>query len=165
MRSAIGSKLSYAVLALTLSWIGTAFGCATWLPSGEQPPTIENGLKPPPLTEESVVVETIVVRLNDEQQSRLDEFWNGVDQQVLSPELRLKLDRNGLRVAKITGSLPRVMETWLSETKKISDSDPLEKTGLSADVQSIGRQWRCRAGSKKEIPIRDLSSEKALSLF
>lgn len=141
-------------------------GCATWLPSGESPKPIEYGLKPPPLAEEAVVIETIVLRLNKDQQNRLHELWNVCDQQILSPEQRLLWDKNGMRLGKLTGSIPSVLETWLNETEKRAEADPLEKTGLTADVVSVARQWRCRADSKKEIPLRDLGTvQNKVSLF
>lgn len=139
-------------------------GCATWMPSGEQPRPIEAGVKTPPLSDEAVAIETYLIRLKPEQVEQSAELWSLADQQILPPELRLNLDRNGVRVAKISGSLPRVLESWLSETEKRIESDPLEQTGLAADVISVARHWRCRAGVRKEIPIRDLSKER-VTLF
>ncbi len=150
--------------SLLLVLFNGLLGCATWLPSGEQPRPIEKGLKSPPLSDESVAIETIVLRLNADQQIRLEEFWNSTDQQILAPELRIDLDRNGVRVGKISGSLPSVLEKWMQETGLRAEADSLENTGVTADVQNVARHWRCRAGSKKEIPLRDLTSEK-ITLF
>lgn len=141
-----------------------ASGCATWLPSGEQPRPIEAGIKTPPLSDEAVAIETYLIRLKPEQVEQSAELWSLADQQILPPELRLNLDRNGIRVAKISGSLPRILETWLSETEKRMEGDTLEQTGLAADVVSVARHWRCRAGVRKEIPIRDLSQDR-VTLF
>lgn len=113
-----------------------------------------------------MIIETVVLRLNRDQQSRMHELWNASDEQILSPEQRLLWDRNGMRFGKMSGGIPSILESWLSETEKRVEADLLEKAGLSSDVLSVARQWSCRLDNKKEVPIRDLSTTQSnVSLF
>lgn len=149
-------------ILLTLGWV-LLTGCATWKPSGEQPPPIRAGLQAPPLSSDSVAIETIIMRLTPEQTTRLEELWRLVDEQILAPEQRLLLDSNGVRVGKLS-IVPPVLETWLREIGERQSQDTMEQTGLAADVKTMSYHLRCRANSVKEISLRDLANDR-VTLF
>jgi hypothetical protein len=134
-------------------------GCATWLPTKEEPTAIpKSGFSFASISPDSVGVETILVRLNTQQAERLPELWQSIDEQALSPELRQSLDKNGLRAGKISAGMPSLLEQWIGETVKRVGEDPMEQAGFAADVSSYSQLWRCRANSKKELTIRKFSS-------
>ena len=131
-------------------------GCATWMPSGEQPPAIEARIRTPPLGSESVAIDSFLLRVQSEDTNKLEQLWSQIDQQIVAPELRLELHKNGMRVGRISGSLPSILESWVRDTERRREEDA---AGLVADVQSEAVLWRCKASSIKEISIRNLSSQ------
>jgi len=152
--------LGYSLVILSL----VSSGCAAWLPSGEQPPPIIKGIRTPSLPTESVAIETILLRLAPDQASQLDDLWALIDEQIVSPDLRIRLDKNGLRIGKISGGLPSLLETWLREIEEKQDGDTLETTGLASDLANRSMHWRCRADVEKEINIRNVA-EPNVTLF
>lgn len=144
--------------------LGFACGCATWLPTNDEPPPIKPSFGGGEISKDAVGIETILVRLDSNQAAHLDELWAQVDEQILSPEKRFALDRNGMRAGKIGGTLPKVLEDWIRESEKRLEDDPLEQTGLAADTSSYSQLWRCRPNSKKELTIRNITNEK-ISIF
>lgn len=149
--------LFVTVLALTV--LVLQGGCATWMPSGEQPPAIETRIRTPPLGSESVAIESFLLRVPLEDILKLEQLWSQIDQQIVAPELRLELHKNGLRAGKFSGSLPSLLESWVRETERRREEDGLEMAGLVADVKSESVLWRCKASSLKDITIRSLSSQ------
>ncbi|HUP81704.1 MAG TPA: hypothetical protein VM260_24340 [Pirellula sp.] len=106
-------------------------------------------------------VETILVRLSSSQAERLPELWMQIDEQALKPELRSVLDKNGMRAGKIAGNMPPLLDEWVRQTVRRIGEDPLEQSGLAADVSSYAQLWRCRANVRKELSVRNLSPGKA----
>lgn len=154
--------IAFKRTSLALGWILLA-GCATWKPSGEQPPPIRAGIQTPPMSSDSVAIETIIMRLTPEQTTRLEELWRLADEQILAPEQRILLDSNGVRVGKLS-IVPPVLETWIREIGERQSQDTMEQTGLAADVKTMSYHLRCRANSVKEISLRDLTNDR-VTLF
>ncbi|MEI7460696.1 MAG: hypothetical protein WCK15_14900 [Pirellula sp.] len=140
-------------------------GCATWLPTGEEPNPIKHGFVPTPPSPEAAGIETILVRLDQQQSQRLPELWAQIDEQVLAPELRIALDRNGMRAGKLSANLPLLLEDWIRETVRRIGEDPLEQTGFAADISSFSQLWRCRANSRKELTLRKFATEPATVFY
>jgi hypothetical protein len=126
------------------------------MPSGEQPPGIESRIRTPPLGSESVAIDSFLLRVQSEDTNKLEQLWSQIDQQIVAPELRLELHKNGMRVGRISGSLPSILESWVRDTERRREEDA---AGLVADVKSEAVLWRCKASSIKEISIRNLSSQ------
>jgi hypothetical protein len=137
------------------------FGCATWLPSGEEPaaPKGMPGFGSAMVANDAAGVETILVRLNASQASRLPELWAQIDEQALKPELRIAMDKNGMRAGKISGSSPPLLDEWVRQTVQRIGEDPMEQAGFAADVSSFSQLWRCRADVRKELSIRNFQEE------
>ncbi len=131
--------------------------CATWLPSGEEPPALAQkhtiGTAVP--SSETAGVETILIRLNPKQAAHLPELWLQIDEQALKPELRIAMDRNGMRAGKVSSNMPPLLDEWLRQTVKRIGEDPLEQAGFAADVSSYSQLWRCRAKVRKELYVRN----------
>ncbi len=141
-------------------------GCATWLPSGEEPaaPKGMPGFGSALVANDAAGVETILVRLNASQAARLPELWAQIDEQALKPELRIAMDKNGMRAGKISGSTPPLLDEWVRQTVQRIGEDPMEQAGFAADVSSFSQLWRCRADVRKELSIRNFQEEN-LSVF
>jgi len=104
-------------------------------------------------------VETILVRLNSTQATRLPELWAQIDEQALKPDLRIAMDKNGMRAGKISGNSPPLLDEWVRQTVQRIGEDPMEQAGFAADVSSFSQLWRCRADVRKELSIRDFQNE------
>jgi hypothetical protein len=152
-----------------MSWIGLtmvcAVGCSGWLPVQSPPPPIERSLGKTEMPKDTVGIESILIRLNTHQAARLSEVWSSLDEQIVAPETRLALDRNGLRAGKAAGHLPATLEEWVRANERRRDEDPMEQVGLAADVSAFAQLWRCRADSRKELTIRKLLQEDATVFF
>ena len=146
-------------LAFIVLCAGLAFqtGCASWLPSGEEPAAAKtkHGFGASVTSSDAAGVETILVRLNPLQADRLPELWAQIDEQALKPELRIIMDKNGMRAGKISGSTPPLLDEWVRKTVQRIGEDPLEQVGFAADVSSFSQLWRCRANVRKELSVRN----------
>ena len=152
-------------LAFVVVCAGLAFqpGCASWLPSGEEPAaaTPKHAFVNAVTSNDVAGVETILVRLNPLQAIRLPELWEQIDEQAVKPELRIAMDKNGMRAGKIAGNTPPLLDEWVRQTVRRIGEDPLEQAGFAADVSSYAQLWRCRANVRKELSVRNLPAEKA----
>ena len=140
-------------------------GCATWLPSGDEPAPIKRGFMQASTAPDVAEIETILVRLDAQQSMRLPELWAHIDEQVLSPEMRTAMDKNGMRAGKVSANLPPLLGEWIRETVRRVGEDPLEQAGFAADISSFSQLWRCRANSRKELTVRKFDSESACVFF
>lgn len=171
-----GKRISKSVLSidrfafvafqlLTLSTLSIATGCTKWLPVSRDPPPIEKSFARVETPRDTVGIESIVIRLDGHQAAILPEVWASLDEQIVAPELRIALDRNGLRAAKASGYLPHTLEQWVRTHEQRRDEDPLEQVGLAADASTFAQLWRCRADSRKELTVRKLVAENATIFY
>jgi len=141
-------------------------GCATWLPAGSEPAAASAarsfGVTTP--SPDSAGIETILVRIEGAQAKRLTELWQQIDEQVLTPELRFAMDKNGIRAGKIACGMPSLLEQWILQTEARVGEDPMEQAGFAADVSSFSQLWRCRTNVRKELSVRK-SGAGPISLF
>ena len=149
-------------LAFVVLCAGLAFqpGCASWLPSGEEPAaaTPKHAFGNAVTSNDVAGVETILVRLNPLQAIRLPELWEQIDEQAVKPELRIAMDKNGMRAGNISGSTPPLLDEWVRQSVQRVGEDPLEQVGFAADVSSFSQLWRCRANVRKELSVRNFSN-------
>ena len=149
-----------------LAWLGYLMlcsfpGCASWLPSGEEPAKqAVGGFGTPKSPADTAGVETILIRLNPSQADELSAMWEMIDEQVIAPDLRIRLDKNGMRAGKISGDVPPMLASWVTETVQRLEKDPLEQAGFAADVSSYSQLWRCRKNARKELTVRKLTDEE-----
>lgn len=149
-----------------LAWLGCLMlcpfpGCASWLPSGEEPAKqAVGGFGTPKSPADTAGVETILIRLNPSQADELSAMWEMIDEQVIAPDLRIRLDKNGMRAGKISGDVPPMLASWVTETVQRLEKDPLEQAGFAADVSSYSQLWRCRKNARKELTVRKLTDEE-----
>jgi hypothetical protein len=153
-----------ALFVISVSLL-SACGCSGWLPTSREPAPIQKSFGRVEVPRDTVGIESIVIRLDSHQAAMLPEVWAGLDEQIVAPELRLALDRNGLRAAKSAGHLPPILEQWVRSNEQRREEDPLEQVGLAADVSTFAQLWRCRADSRKELTVRRLVSEKATVFY
>lgn len=135
-------------------------GCVSWLPNGEEP-VAASGAKPfgsAQTASDAAGVETILVRLNPQQADLLPDLWAQIDEQAVQPELRIALDKNGMRAGKIAGHTPPLLDDWVRQTVQRIGEDPLEQTGFAADVSSYSQLWRCRDKVRKELSVRNFTA-------
>jgi len=149
-------------------WVCLAIGstgCTGWLPTQPEPPPIEKTFGKVESSRDTIGIESILIRLDDQQASQLAELWAALDEQVITPDTRIALDRNGLRAAKATGHLPVVLENWVRTSERRRDDDLLEQAGLAADVSSFRQLWRCRPDARKELSVRRLQQDQATLFY
>ncbi len=140
-------------------------GCAGWLPVSNEPTPIQKSFSRVEISRDTVGIESIVIRLDSHQTSNLADVWSALDEQVVAPELRIAMDRNGLRAGKASGHLPAMLEQWVRANEQRREEDPLEQVGLAADVSTFAQLWRCRPNSSKELTVRKLMTEDATVFF
>ena len=151
------TRLTVLVLCVSLAF---QLGCASWLPTGEEPVSV-NKAQPfgsARTASDAAGVETILVRLNTQQAALLPDLWAQIDEQAIRPELRIALDKNGMRAGKVSGSTPPLLDDWVRLTVQRIGEDPLEQAGFAADVSSYSQLWRCRDSVRKELSIRNFTS-------
>lgn len=138
---------------------GTTCGCATWLPVRKEPEAGKPTILSQEISQDTVGVETILLRLSAVEAQQMQELWAYADEQIISPEQRLLMDRNGLRVGKFTGQIPAITQAWIAQNAIRIQQDPMEQAGVVADVSSFSQLWRCRPDQRKILTIRNLSKE------
>jgi hypothetical protein len=154
----------WSFLALCAS-TGLCTGCALWLPEGDEPAAIPQRFATAKTPNDIAGIETILVRLAPHQTQRLPELWAQIDEQSLTPETRLALDRNGMRAGKLSSSIPPLLDEWIRETVRRLGEDPLEQIGFAADISSYSQLWRCRANARKELNVRRFDSESVCVFY
>ena len=150
-------------LGCCLVWSST--GCTGWLPTQPEPRPIEKTFGKTESSRDTIGIESILIRLDSQQASQLPELWAALDEQIITPDTRIALDRNGLRAAKAADHLPVVLENWVRASERRRDDDSLEQAGLAADVSSFCQLWRCRPDSRKELTVRRLPQDQATLFY
>jgi hypothetical protein len=144
-------------------------GCATW----HAPETYQEWKLPAPdVGEDSVIFEFAFVRLPGESLGKLNEalpgtdsFWQSLDEQFLSAELRQHLSANGLRVGEISDPLPDSIRIALEATR-----DPLtvithENATPGAEILTRREKRQCSSGSLEEVEVLPLRVESRVVLL
>ena len=153
-------RFNRLILVALCASLAIQLGCASWLPTGEEPIAV-SGAKPfgsAQTASDAAGVETILVRLNPQQAALLPDLWAQIDEQAVQPELRIALDKNGMRAGKISGHTPLLLDQWVRQTVQRIGEDPLEQAGFAADVSSYSQLWRCRDNVRKELSVRNFTA-------
>jgi len=111
-------------------------------------------LSQPKMSPDSVVVETVIVRFPKEQSEALDQLWSTIDESVFEVSLRRKLIDNGVRGGILIGEIPASVRARMLELSDSAKTDTMEQADLAADVRSSMNRLQCRAGRRKELPVR-----------
>jgi hypothetical protein len=139
-------------------------GCAKW----NHLPYRENDERRPVQTSQFnsdvVVVETIFLRLTNEERRELEMAVSSVDQQAIEIGQRRQLDRNGIFAGVIRGEAPPVIQRWVDSNETRRESDTLEKANLRADIETNGTRWQCRPGTPKSIAVKPESDDPIVVL-
>ena len=142
----------------------TASGCAHWLPSRKEPEPRKSTILSQELAPDTVGIESILLRLSLVESQQMPDLWAYADEQVLAPEPRMLLDRNGLRAGKFSGQIPAIVQAWVAQNATRIEQDPMEQAGVVADVSSFSQLWRCRPDQRKVLTVRNLPKE-TVTLF
>ncbi len=142
----------------------TASGCAHWLPSRKEPEPRKSTILSQELAPDTVGIESILLRLSSVESQQMPDLWAYADEQVLAPEPRMLLDRNGLRAGKFSGQIPAIVQAWVAQNATRIEQDPMEQAGVVADVSSFSQLWRCRPDQRKVLTVRNLPKE-TVTLF
>ena len=142
----------------------TASGCAHWLPSRKEPEPRKSTILSQELAPDTVGIESILLRLSSVESQQMPDLWAYADEQVLAPEPRMLLDRNGLRAGKFSGQIPAIVQAWVAQNASRIEQDPMEQAGVVADVSSFSQLWRCRPDQRKVLTVRNLPKE-TVTLF
>ena len=143
----------------------TASGCAHWLPSRKEPEPRKSTILSQELAPDTVGIESILLRLSSVESQQMPDLWAYADEQVLAPEPRMLLDRNGLRAGKFSGQIPAIVQAWVAQNATRIEQDPMEQAGVVADVSSFSQLWRCRPDQRKVLTVRNLPKETATLFY
>lgn len=97
---------------------------------------VEQLLKPPAASPDTVTLEIFQVRIMPEQAAQAAQLWNQVDEQCLSTEARRRLVANGFRAGVAGAPLPDELSQLLglgSGAAATAEGDPAEKDRLITD--------------------------------
>jgi hypothetical protein len=142
----------------------TASGCAHWLPSRKEPEPRKSTILSQELAPDTVGIESILLRLSSVESQQMPDLWAYADEQVIAPEPRMLLDRNGLRAGKFSGQIPAIVQAWVAQNATRIEQDPMEQAGVVADVSSFSQLWRCRPDQRKVLTVRNLPKD-TVTLF
>ncbi|MCY3006531.1 MAG: hypothetical protein NTV29_11225 [Planctomycetota bacterium] len=142
----------------------TSCGCAHWLPSRKEPEPRKPTILSQELAPDTVGIESILLRLSSVESQQMQDLWTYADEQVIAPEPRMLLDRNGLRAGKFSGQIPAIVQAWVAQNATRIEQDPMEQAGVVADVSSFSQLWRCRPDQRKVLTVRNLPKE-TVTLF
>lgn len=134
----------------------THAGCANW---SNETRTATKLLSPPAMSPDSLIIEATLIRFPEDRWEQLAAIWNVIDESIIDLETRRRLDENGLRCGVLVSEMPQLVRERLKELAGEENRDPLEQAGLAADVTSDTHRLQCRAGRRKELPIRTELSE------
>lgn len=172
MRTARGGSRFYVSqmrfhFSIFVRWMAVAssltlVGCANW---SSDPQTPAKLLTPPAMSPDSVVIEATLIRFPKDRWEQLAAIWNVIDESIIGLDTRRRLDENGLRGGLLVGEMPYVVRHRLEELAGAENRDPLEQAGLAADVKSDTRRLQCRAGRRKDLPIRTELSEPLTVIY
>ncbi|MCA9127998.1 MAG: hypothetical protein KDB22_12975 [Planctomycetales bacterium] len=134
-------------------------GCARWSAkqdSLEGPPQRLPTASMPP---DTVIVETVLVRIPAQAEESVNEVWRLVDETVISIHRRKLFDQNGIRVGVLLSEIPKVLRDQLDPSSGVQANQALENAGLAADADQRTHKLQCRSGRRKEIPVRSENGE------
>jgi hypothetical protein len=126
-------------------------GCARWSNLTEEVNTPVASSLARPIADDSTQIETILLRLSNEQSDALENAWSQTNEQALSLDLRKRLDQNGLRAGIIETVVPLTLQAMIDSIEQRLHEDPLEQIGVGANVTSHSRMLQCRLGQRKEV--------------
>ncbi len=139
-------------------------GCAHWYKLDHEPQAITKSLPPPRPSPDIVTIETVILRLNGDDELRWNEVWPRIDEQAFGIELRRKLDTNGIRGGIIHGEFPIAVDAWVEKAAQAQKSDLFEQASIAADVSTHVQTLRCREGVRKDLSIRNVQ-DQSITLF
>ena len=152
--------------ALILVAVVTSFGCSMW--NSDEVPGVPR-LPRTKMSPDSVGIEVATVTLDASNIHLLDEIRSELDEQVLLPEQRRHLSRNGLIGGLIGTQLPTPLPLLLLESASRREHPTAESFAEMPDQQ---RFVQCRAGkrvgvglwmSDEHLPVRHDDGEMAVS--
>jgi hypothetical protein len=139
-------------IVLLLLWVLAVLGCTSWQRSAGNPSV----LPPTRMSPDAVVLEIAFVRLPTDSVAEQTEIWHAADEQLLAPDLRRRLQENGLRAGIVGSQLPAVLRGLLEQR-----ADPLLASG---DVTASQRQLQSIAGKRGVIQTGPLQPNMTLLL-
>lgn len=133
--------------AVLISGCAAISGCAVWkveeLGSPSQLPAAK-------MAPDTVVLEIAFVRMSGDILAQQDVVWRQIDEQRLPPDLRRRMNENGLRAGVVSSQLPAELRKLLEEK-----ADPLAVTGAATqpggDVSVSQRKLDSRTGKRGVI--------------
>lgn len=142
-------------LLLTLiACFATTIGCASWHGEADTA-SLERALPPPKREPGSAVLEIAFVSIG--KHAEVEQLWRGIDQTLLSMELRHDWERNGMRIGRVQKTLD--FESQLSRIRRRPEetASAMEATDVHSDLSHQSRRITCRVGKRYELPVRQPS--------
>lgn len=102
----------------------------------------------PQMSPDSVVLEVFVIRTPLDDPQAGESLWQGIDEQIVDPQLRKRLTDNGLRIGKVSGHLPLELERLMQLT------DNAQQAGIEQQVQVFHDRPRVTK-SHKQLRARE----------
>lgn len=144
---------SLSTLHAVVAWLAGVIlqsGCTSWTPSQAK----DWKLPQPRMSPDSVVLEVATLRLplSDGDPA----WWEDVDEQAISNDLRVSLGQNGFRCGLIRGELPDGLQQALAAQRETLS--PIDGDGSAASPTLGEQRLQSRTGRRSKIvatPVRD----------
>jgi len=158
-----------ALLALSILGLAGLAGCARFTPAGKHH-VAKSPLQPATPSPDSVSLEIIFARLQQDSTQEAQQLWQWVDEQQLPAELRRRLMQDGLRAGVLGSHLPPELVAALElsdayEAKaKATDGEEAALQGVQVDreVSVTRRLLQLRAGKRGEVLASPVLAEMPL---
>ncbi|RIK80082.1 MAG: hypothetical protein DCC67_09835 [Planctomycetota bacterium] len=144
-------------------WLLAAAGCQAFI----QPPdaALESLLKPVTTSPESVTLELFHARIPLDKDHDADAFWQQVDEQRFSVELRRELVANGLRAGVVGAPLPSQLSDLLALESEAPDASTTRVIdGQTAVPRVTKRVLHVNRRDEKQIQASELRDEATVLL-
>lgn len=107
----------------------------------------------PTFAQDGVVLDVMYVRFSPQDATMNESVWQEIDELHFPPDVRRRLEANGLRAGIISGPLPIELEKRLELKEKSTPEDEEKTVDVDRPVTIRRRQLHVRNGKKSNILV------------
>ena len=125
-----------------------AVGCAKW--ASRRQPTVELPLARPTMSNDSVALDMIFVRVSVDDPDFNEAIWQDIDEQALDAGARRRWAEHGFRVGLVGSRIPSALERLLPLGTVSADSVE-QRPDLNEEQPVVYRHLQTRKGRRSEV--------------
>lgn len=113
----------------------------------------QSAFAPPGFSKNGIVLDVLYVRFPPGDTAMNETVWQEIDELHFPPDVRIRLEANGLRAGIISGSLPIELEKRLELKEKPTPDEGPKSVDLERPTTIRRRQLHVRNGKKSNILV------------